>query len=396
MLRSRLSKLCKKAIRRGVSPWWIGYRWVARETVPEYLERKDRAQYWRSYETVHPREVAQNPLPCNVETRNELPRDRGWWGFSFWDVPERTSRETFTATLPDCRVIPYIDPNDGEFWVAFLNEDERSLELDQISYRPWHGEVLRAAREVDHLKHATWILERVYRNHSHWLTAHLPKLLLLKERGELDDVILPPKDARTSVMTDSLQMLGIDPDTFRTFDVTRPLKVEQLTVLETDRFRPELLQPVRDALCTSSSEAPKRKIYISRAKASRRQLVNEKDIWTRLEKKGFEKVFMEELDFATQVGLMQQAAVVVAPHGAGLTNMMFCPVGTHVVEIADLSFPNPNFYALASAMGHHYWILEAEGLGDVHPLEKDLRIAPSIVSETIDRIAAHPTRRTGQ
>ncbi|MDZ7757189.1 glycosyltransferase 61 family protein [Rhodohalobacter sp.] len=48
---------------------------------------------------------------------------------------------------------------------------------------------------------------------------------------------------------------------------------------------------------------------------------------------------------------MQQAEIVVAPHGAAITNVIFLSPGTHVVEIADLSFPNPNFYALASAMG---------------------------------------------
>ena len=37
---------------------------------------------------------------------------------------------------------------------------------------------------------ATWITERVYDNHSHWLTAHLPKLLMLRARGELGDVVL--------------------------------------------------------------------------------------------------------------------------------------------------------------------------------------------------------------
>ena len=386
MLRRRLTKLCKQAIRSGISPWWIGYRWVARETVLEYLERKGCAEYWRSYETIHDTEVVQNRLPRNVKERSELPKDRGWWGFSFWDVPARTSGKTFTATLPDCRVIPYIDPDDKEFWVAILNEDERSLELDQISYRPWHGEVLRSSRPAGRIDRATWILERVYHNHSHWLTAHLPKLLLLKQRGELGDIVLPPEDRRTSVMTSSLQMLGIDASSLRTFDVTRPLEVEQLTVVETDRFRPELLKPVREALCTASAGTPQRRIYISRGKAGRRRLVNEEEVWAVLKQKGFEKVFMEELSFAEQVSLMQHAAVVVAPHGAGLTNMMFCPQGTHVVEIADLSFPNPNFYALASAMGLDYWILNAEGLGDVHPLEKDLRIDPATVLETIEQI----------
>ncbi len=52
---------------------------------------------------------------------------------------------------------------------------------------------------------------------------------------------------------------------------------------------------------------------------------------------GFEAIFMEDLSLAEQIRLMGETAVLLAPHGAGLTNMMFCAPGTQVVEIADLS-----------------------------------------------------------
>jgi len=369
-----------------VSPSWFGYRWIEKETVHEYMDRKQNPKLKESYETIHETEVVKNPLPCNIEKRSDLPRDRGWWGYSFWDVPERTSGETYMAKLPDCSVIPCINPDDDEFWITILNEDEKSLEMDQITLRPWNVEILRSAKSADKADKATWILERVFRNHSHWLTSHLPKLILLKERGELENVVLPPPSLRTSVIDSSLEMLGMNPDDFCTLDYTRPLRVKELTVLETDRFRPELLQSVREAFSESITGDPHRRIYISRAKAARRKLLNEDDIWPLLKSMGFEKVFMEELSFSKQVELMQQSAVVVAPHGAAITNVLFCQPGTHVVEIADLSFPNPNFYALASAMGHHYWILDAEGVGNVHPLEKDLRIDPAVVEETVQKI----------
>jgi len=368
-----------------VSPSLFNYRWMEKETVHEYMARKNKSATDFSYETIHKEETVKNPLPCNIRDRNELPDDQGWWGYSFRDVPARASLETFKATLPDCRVVPYID-DDKEFWVTILNEDERSLELDQISYRPWHAETLNSSRTADKADKATWFLERVYHNHSHWLTSHVPKLILLKERGHLENLVMPPKNKRTAVINSTFEMLGINPDEFRTLDATRPLDVKELTVLETDRFRPELLRSVRATLCPETAEKPHRRIYISRAKAQRRKLLNENDVWPILEKLGFELVFMEELSFSAQIETMQQAEIVVAPHGAAITNVLFCNPGTHVVEIADLSFPNPNFYALASAMGHHYWILNAEGVGDVHPLEKDLRIGPAKVEKTIDEI----------
>ena len=384
-------RIAKKAVRSGMPPSWFGYRWVKKETVLQYLDRKRHAIPGLSITTIHDEEEAQNPLPCNIERRGDLPGDSGWWGYAFRDVPSRVSGETFMATLPHCKVIPCLNRDDNQFWVAILNQDGRSLELDQISYRPWHAELLRKAGPPERIKQATWVIERVYHNHSHWLTAHLPKFLLLRERGELDDVLMPAKKNRTSVMDSSLEMLGIDPDGFRTFENDRPLLVDQLTVLETDRFRPGLLRMVRDAMDNAPSagprtEKPHRRIYISREKAQRRKLINEQEVWAVLEPEGFEKVFMEDLSFPEQVALMQQAAIVVAPHGAAITNTIFSPPGTHVVEIADPGFPNPNFYALASAMGHRYWILEAQGIGEGHPLLKDMRIDPSVVQQTIQTI----------
>jgi hypothetical protein len=181
-------------------------------------------------------------------------------------------------------------------------------------------------------------------------------------------------------------MLGLRPEDFQTYDPERPLFVEELTILGTDRFRPELLQMVPEAFGVHNAEPPHRKVFISRLQAARRRLVNEEDVWPLLEPLGFERVLMENLSFEEQVNLMRETAVLAAPHGAGLTNMIFCQKGTHIIEMADLSFPNPNFYALAAAMGHHYWLIPAKSLGDVHPLEKDLQVDPDIVSRTLSQL----------
>ncbi len=97
---------------------------------------------------------------------------------------------------------------------------------------------------------------------------------------------------------------------------------------------------------------------------------------------------MEELPFDEQVQLMRETAVLAAPHGAGLTNMIFCAPGTQILEIADLSFPNPNFYALASALEHPYWLVPAEPIGGGHPLERDMRVEPTALEEALRSMVA--------
>ncbi|RUR31310.1 glycosyltransferase family 61 protein [Vreelandella nanhaiensis] len=371
-----------KAVSLGLLPNWFAYRGMQKETIKDYFDRNKNEKNVGSCQIVHEKEKAYNPLPCNIESREDLPAEKGWWGYSFYDVPHRYSGETKIATLPNCLVTWFNNPDKGnDYYPAILTGDRRALIMREVAYKQQHAQVLRKAPEPLQLEEAIWVTERVYHNHSHWLTAHLPKLLWLHNQNLLHKVILPPN--RTATMNDSLRMLGLDPDDFLTYDENKPLFVKQLTVMDTDRFRPELLRLVPSAYGVYEADAPNRRIFISRAKASRRKLVNEEEIWSLLEPHGFERVFMEELTFQEQVKLMQETSVLMAPHGAGLTNMMFCPPGAQIVEIADLSFPNPNFYALASAMKHQYWIINAQSEGNEHPLEKDMSVNPVAIKEML-------------
>jgi len=85
----------------------------------------------------------------------------------------------------------------------------------------------------------------------------------------------------------------------------------------------------KQSLKTNYSE----RIYISREKASYRRIVNEKDVVGCLEKFGFRTVKLETMSVAEQAACLAAAKVVVAPHGGGLTNLVFCSPGTKVIEI---------------------------------------------------------------
>jgi capsular polysaccharide biosynthesis protein len=376
--RAAARDLIRHAVRSGAPPRWFGWR----HAEPVALE--DAAA---DREVIHPAGRAANALPRNVPRREDLPDMRHWWGYSFRDVPERQSGPTVVAAVRDATIVSC--RLDGEFYPAILSETGRAIDMREIRFRNGHAEALRAARASGRaparLRRAVWVLERVHDNHSHWLTAHLPKLLLLDRLGLLDDAVLP--DRLTATQDASLRLLGLDPDRFARFDETRPLEVEDLTLVQTDRFRPELLRPVRDRLAPPLADAERpRRIYVSRARARFRRLRNEDEILPMLEARGFERVFLEDLDFAAQIDLMRRAGAVIAPHGAGLTNVMFCAPGTHVVEIASPRFPNPNFYAVSAAMGHAYSIVGAREHGDVAPLERDISVSGDDLRAVLDGI----------
>ena len=328
---------------------------------------------------IHAPGVVEAPLPRGVAHARDLPGEAGWFGFSFRDVPRRRAGATRLLRLRGARVVTARRP-DGDYAPAILDADGTSLDLREIRYRPFHAAAARRAPDLS-LPRAVWIAERVYHNHAHWLTAHLPKLALLREMGELGDLVLPAE--RGAAIDASLHRLGIEPADHRQLPAGGVLAADELMVLETDRFRPELLRRAREAMAGPAIR-PRRRIFVSRRSARGRRLLGEAAMLPMLERLGFEAVEMERLDLDAQAALMAEAAAVVAPHGAGLANILFCRPGTRVLEIADPAYPNPNFYAMAAGLGLDYGVLPARGLGDRHPLDQDLAVEPGALRVAVE------------
>ena len=371
----------ERLIALGLPPSVFGWRTIQHISPEVHIADFKNLAELRSLE---PAESFENALPGNIDDRQALNPDAGWWGYAMRDVPHRRSDAIRLATLTDVRVLSFLDGPKRNFTPAVLDSRNRAIDMPQVRFRPGHAALMRKDPKALRLKEAVWFLERVYDNHSHWLTAHLPKLILLKDLGLLDKTIMPAK--RSAAINASLDMIGIDPTVPPQYEAGTVLHVDKLTVPLTDRFDPRLLRPVREAFANPEAARAEKRVFISRARSRGRQLRNEDQLWPKLEALGFQRVFMEDLDFPEQVRLMQQSAILLAPHGAGLTNMVFCPEGTDVIELADPSYPNPNFYALASAMGHRYWLLDAQATGTGHALEKDLTADLDATMNVVERI----------
>ena len=95
--------------------------------------------------------------------------------------------------------------------------------------------------------------------------------------------------------------------------------------------------------------------------ASRRHLRNEDALIQLLDAWRFERVTLEKMTVAEQAQLFQSAAIVVAPHGAGLTNLVFCEPHTKVLEIIHPWAINLMFWTIASHRGLDYYYIFAKG-----------------------------------
>lgn len=119
------------------------------------------------------------------------------------------------------------------------------------------------------------------------------------------------------------------------------------------------------------------RIYISRDNVANRRIINENEVIKFLNKFGFKSVTLESMSVAEQASLLADAKVVVAPHGSGLTNIVFCRPGTKVIEIFSQNFVYHCYWLVSNLVGLEYYYLIGETFAGVY-LNKLLYPSPRI------------------
>jgi capsular polysaccharide biosynthesis protein len=77
---------------------------------------------------------------------------------------------------------------------------------------------------------------------------------------------------------------------------------------------------------------PKR-IAISRVSSSTRRWINEGECMQLLSSQGFHSVILENMNLLDQINIFRNADIILGPHGAGFTNLIFASPTTKIVEI---------------------------------------------------------------
>jgi len=159
----------------------------------------------------------------------------------------------------------------------------------------------------------------------------------------------------------TLEALGIDEKKIVEFDETESWTFEnfwwQPPAVHPDDQTPGAMQWIGQQIVQSIPIGQAEKpvwIYISRALPSARVIANEEELLPGLLEMGFQICHLEKMPFEEQVRLFQNAEMVVGPHGAGFTNLIFSKPGTRVVEILAKGYERRCYWTLSSELGHDY------------------------------------------
>jgi capsular polysaccharide biosynthesis protein len=207
------------------------------------------------------------------------------------------------------------------------------------------------------------------RGYYHWMMDVLPRLELIRlanyKLEHIDKFIV--NCYVTSYQIETLKTLGIPREKLILSESSKHLSVEQLILPSLTN----IYQTVPKWSCdfihntfldlSGHHQTAGRRIYISRSLASLRHVLNEKKLVNLLKKRGFEIVVLESLTISDQASLFESASVVVAPHGAGLTNLVFCKARTKILEIIHPKVINLMFWTIASHRDLDYYYFFANG-----------------------------------
>lgn len=146
---------------------------------------------------------------------------------------------------------------------------------------------------------------------------------------------------------------------------------------------------------TGRTDTPKR-LYLTRGRTpSTRIYLQEEELWPRLERRGFVMLDPGTLSVQEQIDVFHGAEVVIAPHGAALTNITFASPGLRVLEMFAGSYVHLGLWTIAESVGDvRYRYLVGAGRARegraMTGIVDDVDIPPVRVEAALEELLAAP------
>jgi Glycosyltransferase 61 len=233
---------------------------------------------------------------------------------------------------------------------------------------------------------------RAWHNYYHWLIQAVPAIdWALRQGGHLKVTLVLPPLRRWQEET--LALLGCQ-DVARL--ILHPSGTYHFPSAEFSDFlgerMPGLVAPAAMATFRRLSNSvpwPRDTadaIYVARTDAQDRAMENESELIGMLERQGVRIIVPGTLSIAEQIAAFRAARLVIGPHGAGLSNIVFCQPRSLVYEMLPRFYPNAAFNRIAQMADLNYWadMFEGSASADVHG--GTWRIDLDVVATRLDAI----------
>jgi len=347
------------------------------ETTEEWIHQTSLNA--NDYIPIHPPQTVILTPPKQIETNsNSAPH------FSFRFGRKITIPKTFLVTLANGRF--WLDPDQSSSAIFTKNNQilaDLSPEFPILSpghpdQQPGQHWTFRAEKlsPPELIQGNVVVLAGLSNNvYFHWLLDCLPRFELLQLSGvDLTEVDYFLVGDRQPFQQESLAMLGIPNSKILPIEQHLHIQATQLIVPSFpgaiawfqpwvgDFLKATFLNQVTDSFSDQPNQSnyPTR-LYISRQNTTTRRVINESELVQYLEQFGFVSIDLEALSIVEQAQLFASAEVIVASHGSGLTNAIFCAPSTKIIEIFSPNFVYSCYWYISNVIKLDYFYL----LGDL-------------------------------
>ena len=225
-----------------------------------------------------------------------------------------------------------------------------------------------SAIPLDPADHYVIGCNRAWHNYYHWLVQSLPAIDL-SLRLQQPQVTLVLSSLRPW-QEETLALLGCQDIPRLTLEVSDTLLLPSAEFSDfLGQHMPAMVSRAAMATFRRLSEAvpwtygAAEEIYVARTDAHNRVAENEAELIELLERQGVRIVVPGALSVAEQIAAFRAARLVIGPHGAGLSNIVFCQSGSFVYELLPRHYPNAVFNRLAQSADLNYWADLFDGSG---------------------------------
>ena len=198
-------------------------------------------------------------------------------------------------------------------------------------------------------------------NYYHWIMDSLPRLCLVEEFINAIDFFIVPSNIQPFHIN-SLKYWGIDENKLIKMTESDKIYFENLFVPSlpgsegnSPKWAVNYLR--KKFLIEKTSLEKTNLVFFSRKNVQQRRIVNESEVIDVLQKRGFLIYEMSSYSLDEQILISRKAKIIVSPHGASLTNLVFAD-NCKLLEIFSPDYIRPDcFFTLACMLEIEYWYL---------------------------------------
>jgi hypothetical protein len=301
----------------------------------------------------------------------------------FWEEANYISPETFKLTLTQGRVYGdgiIITPDN------YVLRDVSTVFTKRTDYH-WicHSGKLPPPMYIDQT--IAVLSSAGADNYYHWMFDVLPRFMMIN----LEEIDFLYININKKFQKDYLDFLNIPQH--KILPASKSTHIQAKTLLipslpgTTGRMTEDsciYLKELCKEFCTGAM--PKKRLYISRKDAKSRKVINESEIIPILQNYNFEVAHLTGLSVKDQISLFSSAEAIIGPHGAGLSNIVFCSPSTKIIEFFTPDYLNACFWSLSEICNLNYSYLVGDKEHQFLRRSKNMYICPKKLTSLMSNL----------